>query len=138
LIEAPDLPSETLYGLRRDAEGVPSTLPARQKDPPTTELLGFFHLLLRAAGAVPVAEGYTYGGRTIRVVNGSGAFLSTVRDRFKEPPALRSADLVACVGAKDQGLPGHLVRRSIPGHIIRTASRAVWLDIDAARRELGI
>ena len=41
--------SESLYGLRRDAEGVSAAEPAKLLRPANPEALGFFHLLLRRA-----------------------------------------------------------------------------------------
>ncbi|YCI06587.1 hypothetical protein M1D34_26340 (plasmid) [Ensifer sp. D2-11] len=68
-LEIGDFDSEVLYGLRRDAEGVSSAEPATLLRPANPEALGFFHLLLRQAGAVQSADGYDFNGRSIRVVN---------------------------------------------------------------------
>lgn len=136
-LQAPSLASEDLYAWRRDAEGVPVTAPATKRSPSGAEVLGFIHLLLRRAGAVPTAYGYDLGGRKIRVINGAGSFLSTVKDRFKEPP-FGEADFVICAGAEDFGLPGHVVRPGSPGSIVRPGATATWLDAPSARREFHI
>lgn len=137
LIE-PDLGSEDLYTWRRDAEGVPATRPARARSPAAPELLGFVHLLLREAGAKPTPTGYLHSGRTVRVVNGAGCVLASVRSRFKEP-SIGQADVVVCAGAQDLGgLPDNVVRAGSPGSIIRPAPISRWLDLPAARTELAI
>ena len=63
--------SETLYSWRRDAEGVPAGKPAKLTRPAPSEALGYFHLLLRHAGAVQTPDGYSLDGRIVRVVNGA-------------------------------------------------------------------
>lgn len=73
-LEPPDFDNETLYNLRRDAEGVPAGQPASRSKPSQCEIFGVFHLLLRQAGAAPAPLGYDLAGRSIRVVNGAGAF----------------------------------------------------------------
>ena len=137
-LEVPNLDSEDLYSLRRDAEGVPATMPARRKEPNGCEVLGLFHLLLRRAGATVIAGGYRVGDRTVRVVNGAGALLSTLRSRFTEPPATVTADIVACVGATDLGLPDHVVRSGRPGDIVRPAATGEWVDMARARELLSL
>jgi hypothetical protein len=137
-LEIDDLGSEALYGLRRDAEGVPATAPAERKDPGQCELLGLFHLLLRRAGAVAHAEGYNLGGRTIRVVNGAGATLGRLKARFQEAPSVQTADVVVAVGAEDLLAPDNVVRAGRPGDIIRSAPLGTWVDFKEARGLLHI
>jgi hypothetical protein len=137
-LDVSDLDSESLYGQRRDAEGVPASLPARQRHPIGGELLGFFHLLVKRAGGAQIAEGYNLHGRKIRVVNGSGTILSRLRDRFLEAPAVCSVDLVVAVGATDLGVPGNVVRAGRPGDIMRPAALAQWMDFQEARELLKL
>ncbi len=136
-LDPPDLGSEDLYGLRRDAEGVPATAAATLRNPGRSEVLGYAHLLLRRAGAVQTSIGYDLAGRRVRVVNGSGTLLQTTQDRFRETP-FDVADVVVCAGAIDVGLPVNLVREGRPGDIIRPGASAAWLDLPAARQELGV
>jgi hypothetical protein len=136
-LQAPAIDSEEIYGWRRDAEGAPATKPATARHPNAPELVGLVHLLLRRAGATPRPYGYDLAGTTVRVVNGAGSLLSTVRDRFGEPPGFET-DIVVCAGAEDLGLPGNIVRQAFPGSILRPAPTAKWLDIASARTELGI
>ena len=133
-----NLDSEALYGWRRDAEGVPCSKPATKKQPENSELLGFFHLLLRQAGANAHRTGYDVNGRTIRVINGRGASLSTLRSEFIEPPAVVTADMIVAVTATDLGSPDNVVRSGRAGDFIRPEPVAEWYDMDGARKVLGI
>jgi hypothetical protein len=91
------------------------------KRPENWEPLGYFHLLLRQAGAKQYAEGYRMNGHTIRVVNGASAVLSKLRSRFTEAPATVTAEIVVAVGATDLGLPGNVIR---PGRAGDSNSKA--------------
>jgi SIR2-like domain len=133
-----DNDSETLYGLRRDAEGVPSGLPAKLKAPGSCEVLGLFHLLLRRAGAVSTAQGYALRGKTIRVINGANSVLSRLQARFLEAPSIPRADVIAAIGAEDFGLPGNIVRQGRVGDIMRPAAGGRWLDLKGARELLQV
>lgn len=132
------LDGEALYDWRRDAEGVPAGKPATSKSPQNADLLGYFHLLLRSAGAVQQSRGYTFAGHSIRVVNGAGSDLSTVAKRFIEAPAAPTADVFVAAGSMDLGLPGHLVRPGIAGSVVRPGASGKWLTIEQAQAELGI
>ena len=136
--DVPDADSETLYGWRRDAEGVPSGSPAVNKHPVNAEVVGYFHLLMRRAGAEYHADGYRLSGRTIRVLNGAGALLNKMRSRFVEAPPVPLADIVVAVGATDLGVPGNIVRRGRVGDVIRPAAGGQWLDLAQARAELDV
>lgn len=138
LLDVTTLDSESLYGWRRDAEGVPAGKPAQERRPTAGEQLGCFHLLLRRAGAVQMEQGYSLSGRTIRVVNGGENFLATVRARFIEAPSLPSAEVVVAVGALDYGLPDDVVRPGSPGSVVRPAPTGSWLTFENAIRELAL
>lgn len=137
-LEIAEFDSETLYGWRRDAEGVPSSKPAVRKRPGDWGALGLFHLLLRQAGAEQCAEGYRMNGRTIRVINGATTILSDLRARFVEAPAAVFPDIVVAVGATNLGLPANVVRAGRPGDVVRPAARGAWFDVEGARAELNI
>jgi hypothetical protein len=137
--DPPDLNAGELYGLRRDAEGVPSTKPARLRQPTACEVLGMFHLLLISAGATSNAGGYLLDGKQIRVINGAGRVLSTLMDEFAdEPPVVSAADMVVAVGATDLPYPGSVVRPRTPRGVIRGAPGGTWLDFETARTHLGV
>ena len=130
--------SEILYGWRRDAEGVPRSTPATKIRPDDSEALGFFHLLLRHAGASPHDNGYELNGRVVRVINGGQAVLATLKARFLEPPAINFADIVVAVGATELPLHENIVRRGEVADIVRPAAGGLWVDLQGARQELGI
>jgi len=137
-LDAAAFDSETLYDWRRDAEGVPRTRPATLRQPANSEALGFFHLTLRRAGAVPQPGGYELSGQTIRVVNGAGAVLSSLRSKFIEPPSTRAPNIVVAVGATDLGVPANVVRSGKANDLIRPDAGGKWLDLSGAMVELGI
>ena len=130
--------SETLYGWRRDAEGVPTTQPATRIRPRNCEALGFFHLLLRHAGATQQTDGYELNGRLIRVINGAESILGSLRAKFIEPPALMSAEIIVAVGATDLGVPSNVFRAGRAGDLIRPDTSGTWFDLPGARAELNI
>jgi len=138
LLNVAGLDSESLYGWRRDAEGVPIGRPATNKHPTNPEALGCFHLLLRRAGATQQPQGYVLAGRRIRVINGAGRFLSSMVAHFVEPPATMVADTFVAVGAIDFGLPAHVVRSGTSGSVVRPAAGGDWYTFDQARAELGV
>lgn len=130
--------SETLYGLRRDAEGVPAGQPATRIRPGNVEALGYFHLLLRQAGATQTPNGYDLNGRRVRVINGAEAVLASLKTRFIEPPVAITSDIVVAVGATDYGLPSNVVRGGRSGDLIRPDASGNWFDLNGARAELNI
>ena len=130
--------SETLYGLRRDAEGVPACKPATRIRPRESEVLGYFHLLLRQAGAIQVPSGYKLNERIVRVINGAGKFLTSLRTSFDEPPAATVADVVVAVGATDLSVPANVVREGRVGDTVRPCAPGTWLDENNAVVELGL
>ncbi|MES2292661.1 MAG: SIR2 family protein [Pseudomonadota bacterium] len=134
----PDYSSEVLYRLRRDAEGVPTNKPARQKSPTPSAPLGLFHLQLRQAGAIPTETGYTFNGTTIRVVNGANQILSKMAAKFQEAPAVDESALTAAIGAEDVPLPASVVRTGMPGSIMRPAARSRWVTYAGAVGALGL
>jgi hypothetical protein len=137
-LDPPDFDNETLYGLRRDAEGVPFGQPAVRAKPRGCEVVGAFHLMLRQAGATYSPTGYDLGGRSIRVVNGAGSTLSHIRSRFVEAPSIAPTDIVVAAGATDLPLPGSVVRTGHAGSFMRPAALGNWFDLDGAVVELGI
>lgn len=137
-LEPPDFDNETLYNLRRDAEGISAGQPASKSKPSQCEIVGVFHLLLRQAGAATTALGYDLAGRSIRVVNGAGAVLNQLRSKFVEAPTIAPTDIVVAAGATNLPLPGNVVRPGSAGSFIRPTAMGEWFDLDGARAELGI
>ena len=137
-LEIDDFDTLTLYSLRRDAEGVPPGKPATLPQPVQCEILGVFHLLMRQAGAIQTPQGYTMGGRLVRVVNGAGAALSKLKANFAEAPVVDSVDVVVAPGATNLPGPANVIRAGKVGNFIRPLSGAAWFDLNDARVELGI
>ncbi|MCP1913345.1 hypothetical protein J2R96_005825 [Bradyrhizobium elkanii] len=143
-IPAPD-PSgwlgEELYDLRRDAEGMPYNRAAKQKIPAAEAAqAALAHVLLTQANATREGAWYRLNDKTIRVVQGGGQSLSTVRERYDEPTALASPDIVICAGAVDLNLPAKVIPAGAGASMVRPAKGggSKWLTLEQARAELGI
>jgi hypothetical protein len=139
--EPPDLDVDAFYELRRDSEGVPTNRASRRRAPDaSTAQTGFAHLLLGAVSDGRQGSWYTKGGQTIRIVHGAGEGLTTVEERFTEPPSVPKADIVICAGAIEQGVPGSIVGKGLPAGIVRPkgGARSRWITLDAAKVELAL
>ena len=141
LLQAPDLDVDALYDLRRDAEGVAANRAARQWQPGASAAqTGYAHLLLTAKAAARSGAWYEVDGQSVRVVHGAGEGLTTVRSRFLEPPTAPKSDVVVCVGALDQGVPGSIIGKGKGASIVRPgpggASR--WITLNEARLEFSL
>ena len=132
-LEIDDLSNEALHQWRRDAEGKPNRAAPTKLGPENTELFGYFHLILRRAGAQRVVGCYELNGKTIRVVNGAGSILSSMKERFAKPPVAAQEDIVVAAGAQDVAVPSNIVREEIPGNVVRASSSARWLDFDPGK-----
>ncbi|MBX3535115.1 MAG: SIR2 family protein [Xanthobacteraceae bacterium] len=132
---------DDLYDLRRDAEGRPYTDAACDKQPPPQSASGaFLHILLSKAGAERKGSHYELNGERIRIVNGAGQLLESLKERFKEPPSVAAASLVICAGAQSVGIPGSIICSGAGGSVVRPApgGTARWLSTEDARSELEI
>jgi hypothetical protein len=140
-VDAPDLDVNAFYDLRRDSEGIPMNRAARQKAPGLSAAqTGLAHLLVNAVADGRQGSWYTKAGQTIRIVHGAGEGLTTVENRFKEPPTAPKADIVICAGAMDQGVPGSIMGKGSPAGIVRPAagSGSRWITLDTAKVELAL
>ena len=138
LAAAHEVRERRAHNMRRDAEGIPYQRAAQSQEPsPTCAQAAFAHLLLLRANPVRRAAWYELGGQSVRVVNGGGQMLSTVRERYVEPPAAVQADVVVCAGATDLGVPGHLVSRGFGASTVRPApgGTSKWVTLEAAKDE---
>jgi hypothetical protein len=132
---------EDIYNLRRDAEGVPYNRAAQKKEPgPEAAQAAVAHILLIQANATCQGAWYHHGGRTVRIVQGGGQALATVRERYNEPPSTPPAEIVICAGANDIHVPGKVISAGQGASIIRPApgGGSLWLTLDQARAELAI
>jgi len=125
LMDVPNLDLDAYYDLRRDAEGIPMNRAARQWAPgPSTAQTGLAHLLLIETADGRDGSWYIKAGQKIRVIHGAGEGLTTVKGRFNEPPTAPRADIVVCVGAMDQGVPGSIVSKGTPNGVVRSSPGA--------------
>ena len=137
----PAMNCEDLYNCRRDVEGVPYNRAARLKQPPPESAqASFFQHLLLQAGAMLDGAWYKQGSKRIRVVQGAGQALNSVRERYNEPPALDQPDVVVCAGALDLAVPASLMSPGVGSSIVRPygGGTAHWMTLDQARGELAI
>jgi hypothetical protein len=137
----PDTSGEDSYRCRCDAEGKPYNLAAQKKTPSADAgQAAFFHHLLISAGANRDGAWYLLGGRRIRVINGGGQGLTSVRENYKEAPAAIQPDMVVCAGALDVPIPGSVISTGSGFSVVRPAPGAGpdWFTLEQARAELGI
>jgi hypothetical protein len=137
----PAMSCEELYDCRRDAEGIPYNRAAQSKQPSKEAAqASYFHHLLIQAKATPDGAWYKHGGKRVRVVQGAGQDLNSVRERYNEPPALDQPDVVVCAGALDLAVPGSLMSPGVGASIVRPSGGgpAHWMTLDQARGELSI
>jgi hypothetical protein len=140
-LEPPDGPIAVLYDMRRDAEGVPYHRAATSREPAAAcTSAAYTQLRLIRAGASRQGAWFDRGGQTVRVVNGAGQLLSTVKDDYREPPATMQSTLVVCAGAMDVGVPGRLIASGRGASTVRPApgGAARWITSDAAFAELDL
>jgi hypothetical protein len=141
LLEAPDLDVDALYDLRRDAEGVSSNHAARSREPgQSAAQTGYAHLLLAARARARIGAMYELDGVIFRVVHGAGEGLSTVQNRFVEPPTELKPDIVVCAGALNQGVPGNIIGRGQGANVVRPqpGGSSRWMTLDEAITEFAL
>jgi hypothetical protein len=132
---------DDLYNFRRDGEGVPYDRAASTKQPAAEAgPAALLHALLLQAGAARHGAWYSHAGQRVRIVHGSGQVLSTVRERYKEPPTVPEADIIVCAGAISAIVPGTLIPSGSGKSIMRPAhgGGSRWMTLDEARTELGV
>jgi hypothetical protein len=133
--EAPAFPPATavnpsdLYDLRRDLAGIPRTAAVGRHDPGSTdELLGKVIYDLVDAGAVLDGSLLLLDGKRVRVVQGAGRMLYTVRDALDgDMSAVTPPDLTVCVGAEDDGgAAAHVLRPERRPSVVRGNVGGAW------------
>ena len=140
-VESAPWTCDDIYNFRRDAEGVPYNRAAQTKAPGReAEQAALAHLLLVAANAIRRGPWYEHGGSTIRVVQGGGQGLSSVRQKYTEPPLVPVPDVIICAGATDTSVPGNVISSGQGASIVRPApgGGARWLTLEQARVELAL
>ncbi len=129
------IPMNCLYDLRRDVEGKPYTSAASEKAPPASAgEAALAHIQLVSSGALQVGAWLQYAGKSIRIVNGSGKVMQSVKEAHKEPTSLPQADMVVCTGAIDLGVPARIVASGKGASVVSPASGggAEWLSLKEA------
>lgn len=141
-VHANDIAREDLYMLRRDAEGRRIGRPARRRDPSEdAQQFAFFLLALKRVGALREGPFHRLPDRRlVRVLNGAGRWLREVEIEYSQEPATPpEAEVVACVGAIEYGVPGNIVRgEGGLSSVVRPAARGVWLDDAGSRALIGL
>jgi hypothetical protein len=135
------LQCDDLYNARLDGEGVPYNRAARTKAPAgSASQAALAHHLLLNAGATREGAWYLKNERRIRVVNGVGEAMKSVRERYKEPPGAPQPDIIVCAGAMDLSVPGNLIGAGDDTNIVRPSGggTARWMTLEQARGELEI
>jgi len=138
---SPPASCDDMYNCRRDGEGVPYNRSARTKEPaPAAAQAAFAHHLLVQAGATREGAWYRKDGKRVRVIQGAGEGLNSVRKRYDEPPAMDQPDIVVCAGALDIPVPASIVGVTAVSSIVRGsgANTSRWVTLEQARGELGI
>lgn len=137
----PPTDGASLYDCRRDAEGVPNNRAAQLREPPPhAEQAAYFHHLIAEAAEAREGSWYVLHGRRVRVLQGCGRGLTTIRQQFNESPAIVQPDVVVCAGALDVPVPGRLVATGQGNSIVRAGrgGSAKWMTDEQAKVELGL
>ena len=125
----PSTSSPDAAALRRDTCGIPVGRPIRNKrTDDRMEVVARIHDQLRSRGAALEDDHYVLDGRTIRVINGGGRMLNSVRSLYNIEPPTREPDYTICAGAVDDGgAPPHLLRSTATPSLVRPGSTASWV-----------
>ena len=132
---------DELYNVRQDGEGVPYNKAARTNRPDgSSAQAAFVHHQLQAAGATHDGPWLELAGRKIRVINGAGQDLATVKESYKEPATVKGADLVICAGANDLAVPAKIIASGHGSSILRPGAggNAAWMTREQAMAALGV
>jgi hypothetical protein len=132
---------DELYDLRRDAEGTPYNRAASQKQPTAdASVCALAHIMVLNAGGTKHGAWFEHGGHSIRIVNGAGQGLATIKARYKEPLLATQPDFTICAGSINYGVPATILPRGSGGTVVRPAAggSSTWLTLDEAQARLGI
>ena len=127
--------AEDLYALRQDLCGGDRRTVPREKRPRKNMLaVGATHLWLAAKSATLEGPDFVLGGKRVRVLDGSGRALSTLKRRGADELAATS-DVVICAGAlEDGGAPVDVVRGDRESTVARPAASGEWMTHSYAIR----
>jgi hypothetical protein len=132
---------EDLYDFRRDGEGVSYARACTSNRPPAhAAQTALARLTLRAAGATNDGPWMKHGTTLIRVVNGAGQDVESVKGQHREPAVLRAPDIVLCAGSFRIGLPPRIIPAGRGASVVRAAGggTATWLSFEEVKAEVGL
>lgn len=141
-VPSPDaIKSDGLYDMRRDVEGVAYTRAASLKAPPTSAgEAALAHIKLLSSGATQDGAWLKHSGKSVRIVNGNGKHLETLKESHKEPSTLPQPDMVICTGAINLGVPARLIASGKGASVVSPAGGGAsnWLTLPEALAELAV
>lgn len=131
--------TDVLYAARCDTEGVPRSQAATKKSPDATEIFAMAHFLLNERGAIANGADYEYSGQSVRIINGAGSTLNSLKHRYSQDPAsIAAPDVIICAGSLDNAVPEDIVRQGRSEDIVRPTASGHWLTLDGAREHFAI
>lgn len=135
------LDGENLYRCRQDAEGLPYNRAARNKTPSAhSSQAAYMHHIMTPAASAREGSWYVVADQRVRIVQGAGKDINSVRQQFNEPPAIKQPDVVVCAGAEDYGVPGRIVPSGQGENIVRAVrgGSADWITSVEAIQRFGL
>jgi hypothetical protein len=145
--DAPEFPStdastvDDLYDIRRDWDGVPRNAVARRRNAQANDqVLGKIFYELIAAGAVFDGSLLRVAGKRVRLVQGAGRMLYTVKEALaRDVTPGDEPDVTVCAGAADDGgVPTDILRPARRPSVIRPGATGEWCTHAQYRSLLGI
>ena len=131
-----DLNADEVYRLKEDTCGAPANTVSRVKRPTKSlNMAGAVHAGLKINGAAHEGSSYRLDGKRIRILNAQGQLLTSFRSQFQdEPTPFAPADLLICVGAKDDGGVAIDIARGNKNRstVVRPAVVGEWVTEDQA------
>ena len=126
------------YNLKRYFCGIPNSKPVKIKRPNANqELIGIYHIYLIEKGAVLEEIFYKINGHIVRMINGAGKLISSLKKEFERDNYF-GADFTLCIGADDDITPTNIIRTSSIGTIIRIRDTSHWITHADINSELRI
>lgn len=136
-LAVPDgLNADEVYRLKEDTCGAPANTVSRVKRPTASlNMAGAVHAGLKINGAAHEGSNYRLDGKRIRILNAQGQLLTSFRSQFQhEPTPFDPADILICVGAKDDGAVAIDIARGNKNRstVVRPAVVGDWVTEDQA------
>jgi len=133
-----NIETKDTYNLRQYFYGFPNYIPVTKKQPESTqELLGIYHIHLIEKGAILDKILYKIKGKSIRMINGAGKLISTVKKLFEKDNHF-GVDITLCIGGHDDITPSSIIRASHLSTVVRSRDNSKWITEMTLDKELGI